>query len=307
MDAGVANIRNFQARSFDPALEVGEHLVGTARCAHGDVLDTHLFGEGEVLVREFRPDLQRDLDSRREGFERTFGSVGGRRGEAGHPQCRHKGAARRELVRRSSLFRHQPDYTAGPARYNESSGAGARGENRNMGFLAQLDGFDPGSLDPLQRILLVTDGTLTDTLEAAFWEPIGLRKIALQIVPARQPVEDLDLAPGELVLDRKIVLYGETTGKPYIYAESQLALGRLPPGFRDELMRSDTPMGRLWSEYRLETWKELLHVGRHAADQIAPHLHIRPETECLLRRYRLISGGRPLMVIQEQFPVSYQP
>jgi chorismate-pyruvate lyase len=105
-----------------------------------------------------------------------------------------------------------------------------------LGFLAQFDGFDPSSLDPLQRILLVTDGTLTDTLEAAFLEPIGLRKIAADIGPARAPVTELDLTRGERILDRKIVLYGETTGRPYIYAESLLALDRLPSCFRDELM-----------------------------------------------------------------------
>ncbi len=176
-----------------------------------------------------------------------------------------------------------------------------------MGFLSQFDGFDPSSLDPLQRILLVTDGTLTDTLEAAFGEPIGLRKIALDIVPADRPVEDLDLTQGETLLDRKIVLYGETSGRPYIYAESKLALDRLPARFRDELLRSDTPMGRLWSEYRLETWKELLYVGRQAAAYRAAHLQVTPDAELLARRYRLISGGRPLMIIEEQFPVSYGP
>jgi chorismate-pyruvate lyase len=176
-----------------------------------------------------------------------------------------------------------------------------------VGFLAQFDGFDPSSLDPLQRILLVTDGTLTDTLEAAFGEPIGLRKIGAEIAPAREPIPDLDLPSGHALLDRRIVLYGETSERPYIYAESLLALDRLPPRFREELMRSDTPMGRLWSEYRLETWKELLWVTRHRAAEIAPHLQIGADSECLVRRYRLISGGRPLMVIQEQFPVSYQP
>jgi chorismate-pyruvate lyase len=70
-------------------------------------------------------------------------------------------------------------------------------------------------------------------------------------------------------------------------------------------MQSDTPMGRLWSEYRMETWKELLYVARHPAADIAPHLQLTPGTELLARRYRLISAGRPLMVIEEQFPVSY--
>jgi chorismate-pyruvate lyase len=64
-------------------------------------------------------------------------------------------------------------------------------------------------------------------------------------------------------------------------------------------------MGRLWSEYKMETWKELLHVARHPAQEIAPYLELAPEVECLMRRYRLISGGRPLMIIEEQFPAVF--
>ena len=48
-----------------------------------------------------------------------------------------------------------------------------------MAFLAQFGDFDASSLDLLQRVLLVSDGTLTDTLEAAFLEPISLRKIVI--------------------------------------------------------------------------------------------------------------------------------
>src|SRR5204863_1828237 len=101
--------------------------------------------------------------------------------------------------------------------------AGTGCANRHVGFLAQLDSFDPSSLAPPQRILLVTDGTLTDTVEAAFLEPIGLRKIASDVVPAEAPVDGLDLIAGEPLLDRKIVLFGEATARPYIYAESLLA------------------------------------------------------------------------------------
>jgi chorismate-pyruvate lyase len=182
---------------------------------------------------------------------------------------------------------------------------GERSELRYVGFLAQFDGFDASSLDLLQRILLVTDGTLTDTLEAAFREPIGLRKIALDILSAPAPLLDLDLPAGAPVLDRKILLYGETSGRSYVYAESLLALDRLPPNFRHELMHSDTPMGRLWSEHKMETWKELLVVGRHPVDKLAPYLTSAAGPDCLMRRYRLISGGRPLMSIEEHFPASY--
>jgi chorismate-pyruvate lyase len=176
-----------------------------------------------------------------------------------------------------------------------------------VGFLAQFDGFDASSLDLLQRILLVTDGTLTDALEAAFLEPIGLRKIALNILAAPAPVDELDLLAGAPLLERKILLYGETSGRPYVYAESLLALDRLPPRFREELMHSDTPMGRLWSEHKMETWKELLTVARHPMNKLAPYLGTTAGADCLVRRYRLISGGRPLMIIEEHFPAKYGP
>jgi hypothetical protein len=48
----------------------------------------------------------------------------------------------------------------------------------SVAFLAQLDGFDASSLDVLRRIFLISDGTLTDTVEAAFLEPIALIKLA---------------------------------------------------------------------------------------------------------------------------------
>ena len=55
-----------------------------------------------------------------------------------------------------------------------------------MSFLLQLEDFDPHSLGLLQRIFLVSDGTLTDTLEAAFLEPVGIVKLAAET--AREPV-----------------------------------------------------------------------------------------------------------------------
>ena len=69
-------------------------------------------------------------------------------------------------------------------------------------------------------------------------------------------------------------------------------------------MLSDTPMGRLWSEHRLETWKELLTVARHPMHKLAPYLG-SAAADCLTRRYRLIAGGRPLMIIEEHFPAQY--
>ena len=174
-----------------------------------------------------------------------------------------------------------------------------------MAFLSQFGDFDASSLDLLQRILLISDGTLTDTLEAAFLEPIALRKVALEIVPAGGPNPELELVGGESVMERKIFLCGEASGRRYVYAESVLVLDRLPARFRGELVESNMPMGRLWSEHKLETWKELLAVERHPMGNLAACFGT-VDGDCLVRRYRVISGGRPLMSIAEHFPATYR-
>ena len=174
-----------------------------------------------------------------------------------------------------------------------------------MAFLAQFGDFDASSLDLLQRVLLINDGTLTDTLEAAFLEPIALRKIAIQVVPAQHALPELDVLPGESVMERNIFLCGKSSGRVYVYAESVLVLDRLPPRFRDELLQSDTPLGRLWSEHKVETWKELMAVSRHPTGNLAAHFQTAPESDCLVRRYRVISGGQPIMAITEHFPATY--
>ena len=174
-----------------------------------------------------------------------------------------------------------------------------------MAFLAQLGDFDAGSLDLLQRVLLVNDGTLTDTLAAAFQEQICLQKIGHEISPSAFAVAELDLPPGEMVMTRKILLKGERSGRTYVYAESRLAVDRLPERFREELLGSNVPMGRLWLEHRLETWKELLGAWRHPMGDLAAYFGAARESGCLMRRYRVISGKRPLMSIEEHFPVTY--
>jgi len=174
-----------------------------------------------------------------------------------------------------------------------------------MTFSAQLSRFNTGSLDLLQRILLVTDGTLTDTIAAAFSEEIGLRKLELETRPACCRIESLDLNEGQLVMKRKVLLVGQSTGKTYVYAESLLAVDRLSPQFRQGLIVTNTPLGRLWSEHRLETWKELLQVDRVQMGELACHFQPTNRCDLLTRTYRLISGGRPIMLITECFPTVY--
>lgn len=171
--------------------------------------------------------------------------------------------------------------------------------------LARLDGLEISSLDPIQRVLLVTDGTLTEILEATFLERIQLVKVAQQVVNANASHAQLDPAAGEVLIERKILLQGKDSHRNYAYAESLIAVDRLGPSFRHELLDSDTPLGRLWLEHKLETFKELQRVRSQSADGLCHYFECAETAPLLVRTYRVFSASRPVMVITEYFPSVY--
>src|SRR5271157_919405 len=171
--------------------------------------------------------------------------------------------------------------------------------------LASLNGFDVNWLEPLQRVLLVTDGTLTEILEANFFERIRLVKISQNVISATSSHGLLDPNPGEVLIERKILLQGEGSHRNYAYAESLIAVARLDPSFRNELLDSDTPLGRLWLEHRLETFKELQEVRCQRANGLCRYFECDGAAPLLVRTYRVFSAGRPVMVITESFPAAY--
>ena len=172
-------------------------------------------------------------------------------------------------------------------------------------ILARLNGFDVNSLDPLQRVLLVTDGTLTEILEANFFERIRLVKVSQRVIAATAAHTLLDPNPGEVLIERKILLQGEASHRNYAYAESLIAVDRLGLSFRDALLESDTPLGRLWLEHKLETFKELNKVRSERADGLCQYFECADSAPLLVRTYRVFSASRPVMVITEHFPAAY--
>jgi len=172
-------------------------------------------------------------------------------------------------------------------------------------ILASLNGFDANSLEPLQRVLLVTDGTLTEILEANFFERIRLVKISQKVIPATSAHALLDPSPGEVLIERKILLQGEASRRNYAYAESLIAVDRLGQSFGIELVDSNTPLGRLWLEHKLETFKELHEVGCQRASDLCHYFECPEDAPLLVRTYRVFSSSRPVMAITEYFPAAY--
>lgn len=160
---------------------------------------------------------------------------------------------------------------------------------------------DINHLDPALRVLLTSDGTVTDMLETICGETIKARRIAQEVRPAIRSVEPLELPTGESLLYRRVLLQGERTSTNYIYAESWIAIERLDVRFQEGLLASDTPIGRLWRSNRVEIFKELILISQVEASHIAHYFGTAADMKLLVRTCRVFILGRPVMLISEHF------
>lgn len=165
--------------------------------------------------------------------------------------------------------------------------------------------INPSKLSTFQRIILTTNGTLTEILEAYLFEKIGIVKLSEGLVSITQDIPVLEVKRGNEVIERKILLQGKISRKNFIYAESILVTDRLEEKFKNELLHSSTPLGRLWLEYKLETFKEIVDTAEESADKLSTYFPIQPEDKILSRTYRVFSQRKPIMTITEKFPASY--
>lgn len=165
--------------------------------------------------------------------------------------------------------------------------------------------IDPANLSIFQRIILTTDGTLTEILEAYLSEKIRLVKLSETIEPVARDISPLEIAQGQDVMQRKILLQGKISRNNWVYAESILVPDRLDEKLKNGLLVSQEPMGRLWLEHRLETFKEIVDSAREPADDLADYFKIEPSDMLLSRTYRVFSARKPIILITEKFPESF--
>ncbi|NEQ10478.1 MAG: DUF98 domain-containing protein [Moorea sp. SIO4E2] len=165
--------------------------------------------------------------------------------------------------------------------------------------------IDPSKLSTFQRIVLTTDGTLTEILEAYLFEKIRIVKLSEGVVSIAQDILPLDLKVGSEVIERKVLLQGKISRSNWIYAESVIVPDRLEEKYRERLLKSQESIGRLWLEHRSETYKEIVDSGREWAGDVAEHFKIQPEDKLLSRTYRVFCNKKPIMMITEKFPESY--
>lgn len=160
------------------------------------------------------------------------------------------------------------------------------------------------TLPPFLRVLLITDGTVTRSLEAYFGERIDVEVLTHAEANSDRSYTELNVVTGEPVLHRCVILRGRVTQAAYAFAESVIVLACVFPDMRRKLIEDRKGIGELLLEGKLETYRELIAVRRSEAGQWAPALDIDSSASVVSRIYKICFGGRPAIRIEEVFPQS---
>jgi len=154
----------------------------------------------------------------------------------------------------------------------------------------------------LQRVLLTSDATVVRLLEGFFGEPVRTEGLGQLTRPASPADAELEPAGHETILCRQTLLQGSVTGRNYLYAEAWVVLDRLDPVLREGLLTTSEPIGHLLAANRTETFREVLRLGHKPAGPLGLQFGLEGGDELLSRTYRIVAGGKPIILLTEYFP-----
>ncbi|HOV81088.1 MAG TPA: beta-ribofuranosylaminobenzene 5'-phosphate synthase [Methanothrix sp.] len=165
---------------------------------------------------------------------------------------------------------------------------------------------DLGRLSPVQKMLIGTDGSVTNLLEVVTNNPIEIETLEQRVVPADGGVaEELAINPGEPVNYRVVVLKKSGSREALIYAVSNTPLSRLEAGIKDDLTRADIPIGVILKKHGIESRRDITGASfLPAGQEHCRAFGVFPREIMLSRSYRIIRHGQPLISIRETFPYS---
>lgn len=167
----------------------------------------------------------------------------------------------------------------------------------------EVEGLEMANLPPFLRTLLMTDGTVTKSIEAYFWETVNVENLGQGAVLIDRNVEWLEISEGDEVLRRRVRLVGADSKAIYAHAESLLRLDRLPEELNHELQAGRIGIGELLRERGLETYRELLAFGVEAMGELTEVFGGKDSDLLVSRIYRIALHHHPAILITEKFPL----
>ena len=150
-------------------------------------------------------------------------------------------------------------------------------------------------LTTLQR----ANGTVTEFLEQLAGEPIDADILSQNVEPAGHD-NSLGLESDADLVRRTVLLTGRISGRRFVYAESAIAVGRLPASARRRLESSRDPIGRVLTKHRLEVRREPLAGPKISVGKSARIIDLL-DGAALSRCYLMTLGGDPTIVVSEWF------
>jgi len=158
------------------------------------------------------------------------------------------------------------------------------------------------SISMFQKVMLVTDGTISDLLRLYTRKSITVKKIMQSIKMSGN--EESILCEHETQLLKREILLG-TKVENYIYADSIFILSNMSTKIKHKLFETDIPIGILWKEEKLDTYREILEIKIEICSNIINHFSVSPDTPFLSRTYMIYHNNKTLGVITEKFPITY--
>jgi chorismate-pyruvate lyase len=162
--------------------------------------------------------------------------------------------------------------------------------------------IDNQPLSLFQKILLATDGTVTDLISLYTGEPIRVKKLE-QTIREQVAPQSLQCDGLTRLLVRKILLSGASQN--YLYADSIFVFERFSKSIQDQLLNTDRPIGLMWKEEKLETYREIVEQNVEPCADAAGHFGLPTFEPFVSRTYLIHHAGKPLGAITEKWPVSY--
>ncbi len=152
------------------------------------------------------------------------------------------------------------------------------------------------------RLLLVTDGTVTELLEALTGEPLALG-FQNQSVDRTENHPAITPDTHSSCLHRRVTLRGENTAQDWLYAESIILLQNLNPEARQMIEQQQIPLGAILHRQLPDNHREIVDCGYRSHIAAAGHLSLEADHIFLYRVYRILVQTSLIAVITEWFPI----
>jgi beta-ribofuranosylaminobenzene 5'-phosphate synthase len=110
----------------------------------------------------------------------------------------------------------------------------------------------------------------------------------------------LEIEKGDPLNQRVVRLFGEKT---LVHATSFSPLSRLEKKFREDIMKTNIPIGKIMEMHSMESRREILGFDWfRAGTDFGNVFEVSRDTVLLKRNYNIIHKEKPLINITEVFP-----